>query len=352
MEKGERRTVMHIIDSTYRGGAQKVVLEIVHCFPEMKHVVCYWSGSGDLDGELEKAGATLLKMPFHGMATLVSAVSFIRQMVSKYHVDILHTHMFTPNLISWFIGNASIRKVRTYHGECFERKGLKGLVLRLIERVTIREAHEVLAVSNHVKQYLQRKLQLSGPIRVVYNFGRVANKRRAGTFSTPLKFVATSNNQPYKNYPLLVEVFASLQDIPVTLDIFGKDMEPLIGLAQQRGATRINFRGSVDDVPSVLADYDVYLAASDSGEGFSLSLLEAMNAGLPVVCSDIPQFKEALADSGIFFRNRNSSDLRNIIGKIVAEPSALDGYSQKIRQRTGQFSRERFISEMRCVYQV
>lgn len=346
----DETTLLQIIDSTYRGGAQKVVLEIVRGFPKLNHIVCYWADAGDLKREFEEAGAELIQMPFNGMTSLGRSVRFVKKLVRQRNVDIIHTHMFTPNLIAAAIGRTNLRKVRTYHGECFDQRGLKGLAMRMIERRTIGGADAVVAVSRHVATYIQEKLGVRVPAQVVYNFGERTPGRRLLHPRTPLRFVATSNNQHYKNYPLLLEAFARLQHLPVVLDIYGKGMEPLIKCARTREISNVRFKGSVEDVTKILSDYDVYIATSHSGEGFSLSLLEAMNAGLAVVCSDIPQFKEAAEDCAFLFRNGDVDDLVHRISTLHADHRLLISLSEKSIQRAASFTRERFTREMADVY--
>lgn len=345
-----RVTLLQMIDSTYRGGAQKVVLEIVRSFPKLNHIVCYWAGTGDLESEFELAGAELVKIPFDGMMSLRHSIRFVKRLVRERNVDIIHTHMFTPNMIASAIRGRSLRKIRTYHGECFDQRGLKGWAMRMMERRTIGAADAVVAVSGHVAHYIQDKLGVRVPAQVVYNFGNGTPVRRLVFSHTPVRFVATSNNQHYKNYPLLLDAFARVQHLPVALDIYGKGMEPLIERVRDQGISNITFKGSVGDVTQILPDYDVYVATSHSGEGFSLSLLEAMNAGLAIVCSDIPQFKEAAEGCALLFHSGNVDDLVNKISALAADHELIISLSEKSIQRGASFTRDRFIREMADVY--
>ena len=52
-------------------------------------------------------------------------------------------------------------------------------------------------------------------------------------------------------------------------------------------------------------------------EGFGLTTLEAMNAGCPVLCSDIPVFKEIYNNSCIFVKPKNINDVKKAIEKLL-----------------------------------
>lgn len=53
------------------------------------------------------------------------------------------------------------------------------------------------------------------------------------------------------------------------------------------------FLGARDDVPSLLPGYDIFILLSN-WEGFPISILEAMRAGLPVIASDVGGVKEEI----------------------------------------------------------
>jgi glycosyltransferase involved in cell wall biosynthesis len=74
----------------------------------------------------------------------------------------------------------------------------------------------------------------------------------------------------------------------------GPEQDHLVALAAQLGvAPHVRFLGFRSDIASVMAQSGVLLASSPF-EGFGLTVLEAMAAGLPVVASDAPAHAEIL----------------------------------------------------------
>jgi phosphatidylinositol alpha-mannosyltransferase len=151
---------------------------------------------------------------------------------------------------------------------------------------------------------------------------------------------------------LVIDAFDQLRDPSVTLDIFGQGMNELEEDVKRRGIPHVTFHGSVTNVAERLREYDVYLAPSKGGEGFSLSLLEAMNAGLPVVASDIMPFREALDDAGIYFGNNDVTALVRAIREVKTNPGLLADKPAAILARAGLFSYEAFRSKVRHLYEV
>lgn len=348
----QKKTVLQIIDSMYRGGAQKVVLEVVRALPEYKHIVCYWSKPDDLLSEFEAEGAIVIQFPLKNFFSIFSATRFVREIVKKHQVSIIHTHMLVPNIIASLLKSSTIMTVRTYHGEILETSGFRGILFRLLERLTINRVDSVIAVSAHVREYLRSKLAIQRKIELLYNFGASPSFTRVHKpFTFPLKFVSTSNNQPYKNYPLIIDAFEALQGLPIELYIYGKGMAPLQNLITKRAISNIKIIGELEMVYQKLPEFDVFIIASHSGEGFSLALLEAMNAALPIVCSDIPQFQEAAGPVAFLFNMREVSSLIEVIKRLVERPELLPIYSQKVLIQSRKFSQERFRMELHSVYQ-
>jgi glycosyltransferase involved in cell wall biosynthesis len=113
-------------------------------------------------------------------------------------------------------------------------------------------------------------------------------------------------------------------------------MEEALALARHLGLeTRCEFLGARDDVPALLAQSHVFVLASNY-EGFPISTLEGMRAGLPVVASDVGGVKEAIVEgeSGFLFPKGDAEALRQKLRPLIQDPA--------LRQRMGQAARLRY----------
>jgi glycosyltransferase involved in cell wall biosynthesis len=70
-----------------------------------------------------------------------------------------------------------------------------------------------------------------------------------------------------------------------------QSMSASLGLADA-----VTFLGSRRDVPALLGQSDVFVFSTTREEGLGTVLIEALAAGLPVVASDVPACREALAE--------------------------------------------------------
>ena len=89
---------------------------------------------------------------------------------------------------------------------------------------------------------------------------------------------------------------------------------------------------SGDALQEVLTNAALFVLPSDL-EGLSLSLLEAMGAGLCVLASDTPENCEVIQDCGFTFRAGDADDLRRMLTLILADADLRDVFGQKALAR-------------------
>jgi glycosyltransferase involved in cell wall biosynthesis len=120
----------------------------------------------------------------------------------------------------------------------------------------------------------------------------------------------------------------------------GPDREELFELILDLGLRDAVFMpGAFDDVQDVLAAADVFVLPSYE-EGMSLSLLEAMARGVPVVASDIPGNRLLVdhQDHGLLAPVRDPVRLAQTIHEVFAAPRTAQRRAQQAHNRV----RERY----------
>ena len=98
-------------------------------------------------------------------------------------------------------------------------------------------------------------------------------------------------------------------------------------LAQSLGVeSKADFIGGIPN-PEVFkrfqdADLLIVPSRSQFQEGFPLTMFEAVASHTPIVCSDHPIFKRAMADgaNAVLFRAGDSRDLASAVDRIAADP--------------------------------
>lgn len=79
-------------------------------------------------------------------------------------------------------------------------------------------------------------------------------------------------------------------------------------------------------------------------EGFGLPPLEAMAAGVPVVCSDIPVFREVYGDAVRYVDPRRPESIAGGVREVLNDPEAASTLLRRGRERAGAYRRDRFVN--------
>lgn len=139
------------------------------------------------------------------------------------------------------------------------------------------------------------------PQTAVIPVGSLTTLRHPVGARRPFSLITASRLAPEKHLDWLIQaVVLARRELPdLTLDIYGE------GVERAKLADQIEAAGAGDyirlmgqhDLTTVYTKYAAYASAS-TGEGFGLSILEAIGAGLPVVGFDVPYGNQTMIDDG------------------------------------------------------
>jgi glycosyltransferase involved in cell wall biosynthesis len=177
-----------------------------------------------------------------------------------------------------------------------------------LERVARWSSPDLVICNSRFTATLTSRWLPAAPVEHVYcpvsapNVGDATSNRRSirQSLSTPLDdvvIVQVSRLEPWKGQHMLLKALGRLRDVPGwTCWIVGGVQRPseLAYMRQLESIAgdghideRVRFVGERADVPALLTAADVFCQPNTSPEPFGLSLVEAMQAGLPVVTSGI-----------------------------------------------------------------
>jgi glycosyltransferase involved in cell wall biosynthesis len=105
-------------------------------------------------------------------------------------------------------------------------------------------------------------------------------------------------------------------------------------------------------VPELLAALDVFVQPS-LREGLSISLIEALAAGKPIVASSIPSNGEVIAHekSGLLVPPADPAALAQALKRLLRDPAFAQALGENAQQDSKvRFSRERMVEEVLARY--
>jgi len=116
---------------------------------------------------------------------------------------------------------------------------------------------------------------------------------------------------------------------------------------------RVIFTGEEKDVGQALAGMDIVVLPSRF-EGMSVTLLEYLAAGLPIIASDIASNREVLGeeDCGLIFPSEDYQALAASIESLLTSPQRCETLSKNARQRfEKRYSAVRMARDYQSLYQ-
>ena len=146
-----------------------------------------------------------------------------------------------------------------------------------------------------------------------------------------------------KNYGRLLQAFPSVvQESPEAHLVLVGDGENRTELEQEAVAQgiedRVTFLGECprDDVYAALHEFDLFVMPS-LWEGFCNAVVEAMAAGLPVVCSDISTLREVVGDAAHYADPNDPADMaRALIELLNMDSSVRKRWGERARKRAAE----------------
>jgi glycosyltransferase involved in cell wall biosynthesis len=166
--------------------------------------------------------------------------------------------------------------------------------------------------------------------------------RGAGVPEGPY-LLAVSTVHPHKNWGRLIEAYEHLasegrREQLVIAGLAGKSWGEVKGrLVDGALAGKVHLLGwQPRNVLLALFRFAEALVFPSTFEGFGLPVLEAMAAGVPVVCSDIPPLREIADGAAHFFDPSSSPALADALREMFADKALREQFLERGLERAAQ----------------
>ena len=185
-----------------------------------------------------------------------------------------------------------------------------------------------------------------------------ASARRRQRLAVPSRYALfPAQSWPHKNHLRLVAALRILRlrglDVPVLCPGATRaNVAAIVAAASDAGvADLMVFPGHVpsDDLRA-LYDGATLLVFPSLHEGFGLPVIEALDAGVPVVCSRIDSLVELAGDAALYLDPLSSESIADGIAAIWRDDAAADRLGRLAAARGAQFSWEATARAYRSLY--
>lgn len=328
--------VLHVQRVKGIGGSERHLLSLL---PRLKEkgldvtlVALIVEGGDRFADEATSCGIKTHAIQERGMVS-PGALRTLRQIALDLRPHLVHTHLIHADLYGFLLASRLGAPVlSTVHGPHILRRWLARHMRRLIDRRII---HTV-SISPSIRDALLKNRITSPQKTTVIPYGvdiakwrverelRLAGRKMFNLSEEDVAVIITSRLIPGKGHSVLVDAFEdAVQRVPQLKLLIageGESRQALEAKVRQLSSSRsIRFLGFVDDIRLVLAAGDIFTLPTEPqlGEGFGLSLLEAMAAGLPSIASRISSIPYIIEDGR---------------SGIIANPIDLDEWSGALEE--------------------
>lgn len=359
MPSGDPYPIVVMLTSFDIGGTERQTVELVRRLDPARfrvHLACFHV-RGPLTRRVPDA-VSIEGFPVRGFRRPDSVRQWLRfaRWCREIDARLVHTCDLYANLFG--LTAAAMAGVPARIGS--RREVLTGDKTRLQltgQRVAYRRAHAIVANSGAAATQLLREGVAAAKIRLIPNGVDLPPETPRHQRRSLRRLVMVANLRQEKGHDVLIDaapqIFSSCPDAEICLAGNGPMAEALQERARARGVGgRVQFLGECDDVPSLLAQADIFVLPSRS-EALPNALIEAMAAGLPVVASRVGGVPEIVThgQNGVLVEPGRPTDLASAIVDLIDHPGAAAGLGNAARSWVSRtYSFERMVSSTERLY--
>ena len=339
--------ILYLITRADLGGAQVHLLDLLRRLPTTVDPIVGVGEEGYLADAVRELGIPCrivphLSQPIAPLRDLRAMLGLVA-LIKEVRPALVHAHTSKAGVLGRLAARlAGVPSIFTAHTWCFsEGTSLKWKVAGIPgERLAARCCSAIINVSRANRELALAHKIPARRLCVVHNgISDTAHRAMPDRGEVPTSAVVARCCEQKDHSLLLRAVSQIAAPARVAFVGDGPSRPALEAEARRLGiANRVEFLGERKDVAEILAAAHIF-ALPTKWEGFPLSILEAMRAGLPVVASAVGGVVEAVVDgvTGFLVSCGDTDAFRGRLEILLGNPA--------IRRRMGDAGRSRYESQ-------
>lgn len=289
-------------------------------------------------------------------------------LANKHKVDVIH---FLGNNVSYLLANKSVLTVHDlmwkYYFDLPDYRTLKNRYFALTVPRSLKRARAIISVSNFTKTQISNLFGVKrDKIVTIYEASGGIVKisaEKADIFKAKhnYRFIySVTTSWPHKNLKRLIKAFIDIKKqnlydgkLVVSGQLKGKEHIATSKLISDNGMQNdILLTGFVSEEEKSYCYLNSEIFVYPSlYEGFGLPVLEAMEAGVPVIASSAASIPEVGGDACLYFDPTSTDQLVDCLLRLIKSKEERNLYSRKGLVRQGNFSWKKTANETLAVYE-
>ena len=319
--------ILHCITSLELGGAEKLLTELIPAQISQGHYVELFV--------LSDVNAVFLdNFKTRNIPVYISKYNSISEWKNIFEIkkyakrgkfDVVHSHLTHAQYWTSLASRIDFCKKRVYvtteHSTSNNRR--EKFIFKIIDRFIYKPYKEIISVSKETEDSLKKwiggknerfEVVKNGVELEKFSQGKKLDLSEYGLSEDDKIIIIISRFHPAKDQDTVIK---SLEFLPKIYKLVlvgdGERRKELENLVKEKNlSSRVFFLGVRKDIPDLLATS--YIAVQSSHfEGFCITAIEEMSAGLPVIATDVPGLANIVKDGGVLFPVGDFKGLAKII---------------------------------------
>lgn len=351
--------ILYLITKSEIGGAQVHVRDLMKSMVREGHSVALMSFPGGfLEDETKNLGVKFysnsnFSNSFNPL-NAIYAILNIRKAVKDFFPDLVSMHSSGASFLGRLAIRGKVPTIFTAHGFAFTDGAsiFRKMVAIIAEKIVAKYTDKIICVSD-----FDRKLALKYRTTPAEKLVTIYN----GVESTVLNYASRENiiiangRLAYpKDYRLLLEAYKSVNLGDMRLEIIGDgpDRQIVESKIIELGLVgKVSLLGNLTQraVREKLSQSKVFVLISKH-EGFPLSILEAMSAGLPVIASRVGGIPEEVDSACGILVSNTKEDIAQALITLSSESKQKQMGESARKKFEEKFTLDRFLEATKKVY--
>jgi len=365
--------IAQVISSCAPGGAEMLVKDLSKELVKLGQEVEVWvltkvqdifPNNGKLAefeksfvNELQRAGISVRFVEKRPRKDRIETMKKLRTFFNEFRPDIVHSHLEDVTFHVCVSLSRKVPIVQTIHSTVILHPYIQKFYLRNSVRAYI-------GISSKVSNLISSSLRVQrSKIFTIYNgieLSRFQCNRKIGQEVRNL--ISVGNFKQAKGYPTLFKSIVILKqrliregiEIPKLSVVGGGELEKELKelVVDYSIEDVVEFLGVREDIPELLASNDIYVMASH-WEGLSMSLIEALASGIPIVATDAGSNSEIVENgiSGIIVPIKNPVALAEALFQLISNYELRQKFSMNAVESSKRFSIQTCVEKHLELYQ-
>ncbi len=228
---------------------------------------------------------------------------------------------------------------------------LKLIILRFIQKLSFRMSEGIIFLHKYSKKRILAQIgNITGLINIVPH-GIEINKRHNIKKENKFRLIYVSNIDLYKNQVFLVDAIDNFLNEnsdfkgKIKVEFFGSYYKPALktlekkinSLKKNKHIFKYMGLKSRDVIYSNKKGYNTIFLFSSSCENFSVTLIEGMTKGLPILCANLEPMRSVLGDNAIFYKHNSIKSFQKRLFQILSSFKKRQILSKNVYNKSKQY---------------